>query len=142
MDLVLGITIIILGLLGWGGQALAWYAPDTAVRVGLADAEDTVEAVFWADSRGEALWDAISLWTFPLAGMLLLVDLEAWAWLGLVGGGMYVYFAGRGILARLEMRRRGFRIGVERNVRVGLVALGVWGVAGLVTIGAAIAELA
>ena len=55
---------------------------------------------------------------------------------------MYVYFGGRGILTRLEMQRRGFRIGAAGNVRIGLVMLGVWGVAGAITIAAAIAELA
>ena len=46
------------------------------------------------------------MWTLPLAGLLLIVGHEAWAWLGLVGGGMYVYFGGRGILTRLELQRR------------------------------------
>jgi len=55
---------------------------------------------------------------------------------------MYVYFAGRGIVTRLELRRRGFRIGEASSVRLGLVMLGIWGIAGLVTAAAAMNDLA
>ena len=88
------------------------------------------------------LMDLISLWALPLAGLLLIAGQDAWAYLGLVGGGVYVYFGGRGILTRLELQRRGFRIGDPGDVRLGLVMLGVWGLAGLITIVAAIAALA
>ena len=133
MELLWGLVIIGLGLLAWGGQALSWFAPATAVRLSLADAEDRVDAVFWADGRGEALWDAFSLWTLPLAGVLLIAGHEAWTWFGLLGGGMYLYFGGRGIFARVELRRHGHLIGEPADVRLGLTALLIWGVAGLIT---------
>lgn len=142
MDLIWGVVIIALGLLAWIGQTISWLAPITAARLSLADAEGSVDDVFWADGRGEAAWDAFTLWTLPLAGLLLLAGYEAWTWLGLVGGGMYLYFGGRGILTRLELRRRGHRIGDPSSVRLGLTALAAWGLAGLVTITAAIVELA
>ncbi len=142
MDLIWGVAIIALGLLAWVGQAISWLAPAAAARLSLADAEGSVDDAFWADGRGEALWDAFTLWTLPLAGLLLLANHEAWTWLGLVGGGMYAYFSGRGILTRLELRRRGHRIGDPSSVRVGLSALFIWGLAGVVTIAAAIVELA
>ncbi len=142
MDLIWGIVIVALGLLAWGGQTISWFAPDTAARLSLTEAEDTVEPVYWADGRGEALWDLATLWTLPLAGILLIVGQEAWTWLGLVGGGMYVYFGGRGILARRELLRGRYRIGAPANVRLGSAMLAVWGVAGGITIAVAMAELA
>ena len=142
MQLAWGIIVIVLGPMAWGGQALSWVAPSKAARLGLVESESTVEDVYWADIRGEALWDLATLWTLPLAAILLIGGHDAWAYLGLIGGGMYVYFAGRGILTRLELRRRGFRIGDQGNVQLGLVMLGIWGAAGLVTIGAAVAALA
>jgi hypothetical protein len=141
MDVIWGVVLIGLGLLAWGGQAVAWFAPATAVRLSLTEAEESVEPVYWADGRGEALWDVVSLWTLPLAGLLLVVAHEAWAWLGLIGGGMYIYFAGRGLLSRLELQRSGFTIGEPSNVRLGHVMLGVWGLAGLITIVAAVSAL-
>ena len=142
MDIAWGIVIIVLGGLAWGGQTLSWFAPATATRLGLADAEDSVDGVFWADAVGEALWDALSLWVLLAAGILLVVGHQAWAYLGLIGGGMYIYFGGRGILVRLELRRRGIRIGEAGSVRLGMLALGVWAVAGLITAVAAINDLA
>ena len=110
MDTTLGVVLIVFGLLAWAGQTFSYLAPSAAQRIGLVEAEDEVEPVYWADIRGEALWDVFTLWTLPVAGVLLLLDHEAWPYFGLVAGGTYLYFAGRGILTRLEMQRRGFRI--------------------------------
>ena len=142
MELIWGIIMLVLGLLAWAGQTLSWFAPRTAARLSLIESEGAVEDVYWADIRGEALWDTATLWTLPLAAILLIGGHAAWAYLGLIGGGMYVYFAGRGVLTRLELRRRGFRIGDERGVQQAMVVLAVWGAAGLVTIVAAVAALA
>ncbi len=141
MNIVWGIVLIALGALAWVGQTITYLAPATAVRFGLAESDETVEPVFAADVRGEAAWDMVTLWTLLAAGVLLVADSSAWPYLGLIGGGIYVYFGGRGILTRLEMKRRGFRIGTTENVRVGLSALGIWGAAGLVTVIAAILDL-
>jgi len=141
MHVLWGLVVLGLSLLGWGGQTISWLRPDTAVRLSLVEAEEDVEPSYWADIRGEARWDAATLWTMVAAGVLLIVDQPAWAYLGLVGGGMYVYFAGRGIVTRREMARRGFRIGAPANVRIGYVFLAIWGVMGSITIVAAIFAL-
>jgi hypothetical protein len=130
-----------LSLLAWGGQAVAWLAPATAVKLNLMEARDDVEPVFWADIRGEAPWDFLTLWTTLVAGVLLLLDDPTWAYFGLVGGGMYVYFAGRGISTRLAMLRRGYRVGTPQGVKVGLTMLAVWGAMGLISIAAAVVAL-
>ncbi len=139
MHVFSGIVIVALSMLCWGGQAIVCFAPATGVKLGLAEAEAEVEPTFWADLRGEALWDFLSLWTLVVAGVLLIVDDSAWSYFGLVGGGMYVYFAGRGVATRIAMRRRGLRIGTPRSVKTGLVFLTIWGVMGLATIIAAVA---
>jgi hypothetical protein len=141
MDIAWGLVIVTLGLLAWAGQALTWFMPTRAVALSLTEAETSVDTVYWADIRGESLWDTLSLWTLPLAGLLLLAGHEAWAWLGLVGGGMFIYFGGRGLLTRLELRRRGHRIGAPTNVRLALLMSAVWGLAGLVTVVAAASTL-
>jgi hypothetical protein len=141
MGTVWGIVLVALALAGWGGQTISWFAPDTAVKLTLMEAEDDVEPSYWADIRGEAAWDVLTLWALVVAGILLVFDAGAWAYFGLVGGGMYVYFAGRGIFTRMAMQRRGFRIGSPANVRAGYVFLAVWGVVGVVTIAAAVVAL-
>ncbi len=141
MAIIGGSILVLLSLLCWGGQTLSWLAPETAVRRGLRESDDDVEPVYAADIEGEAVWDAFTLWTLLVAGVLLIFDSTAWPYFGLIGGAMYVYFAGRGILTRRVMIERSHRVGSESNVTAAFVMLGVWGVAGLATIIAAVIEL-
>ncbi len=77
----------------------------------------------------------------PVAGMLILLNQTSWTYFGLVGGGMYLYFAGRGILTRLAMQRRGIRIGKPSTLKAYYVFLSLWGLIAVVTIIMAVAAL-
>ncbi|MBA4393547.1 MAG: hypothetical protein C0407_08345 [Desulfobacca sp.] len=81
------------------------------------------------------------IWILPVAGILLLLNNPLWAYFGLVGGGVYLYFAGRGIAVRLAMQRRGIRIGKPGTLKVAYAALIVWGLIAVVTIALATAAL-
>ena len=141
MNVAWGVVVTLLALLAWVGQAISWVAPSAAVRWKLMEAEDDVEPAFWADVRGEAAWDTVTLWTMVVAGVLLILDASAWPYFGLVGGGIYLYFGGRGISARLAMLRRDLRIGAPENVRLGFVFSAAWAAMAVVTIVAAIISL-
>lgn len=141
MQIFSGIVVLVLSLLCWGGQTIVWLAPKIGVALGLSEAEGDVEPTYWADIRGEAAWDFLTLWTIVVAGVLLIVDHASWAYFGLVGGGMYVYFAGRGIFTRAAMRRRGLRVGASFNLKLGYAFLTIWGLMGLATIAAAVVAL-
>ncbi len=141
MELIWGLVIVALGLLAWVGQAITWFAPATAVRLSLTEAEESVDAVYWADIRGEAVWDTFTLWILPLAGVLLIVGHDAWAATAILGGGIYLYFGGRGLLTRFSIRDHGHRIGEPGNVRLNLLMCAVWAVVGLITAVAAVATL-
>jgi len=141
MNVLWGVIVVLLSLLSWGGQAWSLLAPASAVRWKLMEAEDNVEPTFWADVRAEALWDTLTLWTMVVAGVLLIADIHAWVYFGLVGGGMYLYFGGRGILARAAMASRGLRIGSPQNVRLGHIFSVAWAAMALVTIVAAIVSI-
>ena len=141
MDVFSGIALLVLGILAWAGQTWSFLAPSSAQALKLSESQESVEPVFWADIRGEAAWDALTLWTLPAAGLLLLMDQWQWAYFGLVGGAIYVYFGGRGIFTRVEMMRNGFRVGDASSVRLGLVMLAIWGVAGGLAIALAASDL-
>jgi len=141
MGIFWGIVLVVLGVIGWGGQTISWIAPSTAVRLGLSEAENEVEPTFWADIRGEAAWDSLTLWSLPVAGALLLLDSAAWPYFALVGGGMYLYFGGRGILTRVVMLRRDLRIGAPSQIPANLIFLAIWGVTAAITIVAAVIAL-
>jgi hypothetical protein len=137
-----GIVVIVLSVLAWGGQTISWFSPPTAERFSLTEAEADVEPAFYADIRGEALWDTLTLWVLVVAGALLIAGDGAWAYFGLSGGAIYVYFAGRGLLTRRAMQQRGLRVGAIRDLKSAYLFLTIWGVMGLATLIAAAAELA
>ena len=141
MAVVWGLIILGLSLLAWLGQVISWWRPEVAVRLTLREASADVEPVYDRDIQGEAMWDALILWTLPLAGLLLVFDQPVWAVFGLVGGGIYLYFAGRGIATRRLMQRDGLRIGAPVSVRIGYVFLVVWGAMAAVTLVAAAVAL-
>ena len=81
------------------------------------------------------------MWTLPVAGVLLVLNNPVWVYFGLVGGGMYLYFAGRGIVVRRVMQRRGIRVGMPETLKVAYVFLALWGLAAVITIVMALAAL-
>ena len=134
MNMIWGIILAAFSLLAWIGQAVSALAPNAAVRVGLSEPESDVDPTFYADVRGEAVWDTLILWTLPVAGVLFLLNNPLWPYFGLVGGGMYLYFAGRGIIVRLAMQRRGIRICKPGTLKTIYMFLILWGLIAVVTI--------
>ena len=61
MELVWGVVMLLVGLVGWLGQTLSALSYGTAARLGLAEPQSDVDPVFHADVRGEAAWDAIAI---------------------------------------------------------------------------------
>jgi len=134
MNLIWGTVLIIFTLLGWLGQVITIFSAKISAKLELSEPESDVDPAFFADVRGEAIWDTMTLWILPLAGLLLLLNSTWWAYFGLVGGGMYLYFAGRGIVTRLVMQRRGIRIGKPKTLKVIYLFLILWGMIAVVTI--------
>ena len=141
MNIIWGAILTIFSLLCWVGQTISAFSPKVAASLGLTEPESDVDPTFYADVRGEAIWDAIILWTLPVAGILLMFNNLLWIYFGLVGGGMYLYFAGRGITVRLSMLQRGIRIGKPGTLKVAYVFLSLWGLIALVTVIMAVAAI-
>ena len=141
MNIIWGAILTIFSLLGWLGQAMSALSPKVAAKLGLTEPESDVDPTFYVDVRGESVWDTMILWTLPVAGILLMLNNSLWAYFGLVGGGMYLYVAGRGILTRLALQRREIRIGKPGTLKAYYVVLSLWGLIAVVTIIMAAAEL-
>ena len=136
-----GIILTILSSIAYFGQVISAFWPEAAAKLGLTEAEGDVDSTFYADMRGEAFWDMAILWTLPIAGVLLVLNNPAWTYLGLAGGGMYLYFAGRGIVVRRMMQRRGIRVGKPEALKVNYSFLALSGLAAFITIIMAVAAL-
>jgi hypothetical protein len=135
MEQFWGIVLVIFTLvMGWLMQVIVTVAPSLAAKWGFIEPKSEADPTFLIDAKGEAVWDSLSLWTLPVAGILLLLDSPYWAYFGLVGGGMYVYFAGRGIVVRRMMQNRGVKIGNPDTLKLFYAFLVMWGLIGVATI--------
>lgn len=141
MNLIWGVILIVISSVGYFGQLISAFWPGTAEKLGLTEPESAVDATFHTDGRGEAYWDTAILWTLPVAGVLLVLNNPIWVYFGLVGGGMYLYFAGRGIVVRWVMQGQGIRIGMPDTLKVAYTFLFLWGSAAVITIFIAVAAL-
>ena len=134
MDIIWGILLVVFGLIGWGGQVLSALTPKFAEKLGLIEPEADVDPAFYADACGEAKWDSFILWTLPFAGILILLNSSLWIYSGLIGGSIYFYFAGRSIITRIELRRKGIRIGKPELLKIYFIFATLWGLIGLATV--------
>lgn len=141
MDVAWGAVVVALSLLAWLGQVTSWLAPDRAESLGLTEAKEAVDPAFAADVRGEAIWDSLALWPMVVAGVLLAIGSESWAYFGLAGGAAYLYFAGRGLVTRHVLQSRGVRIGTRKNVAAGRVFLWIWGAMSAISLFLAVRDL-
>jgi hypothetical protein len=134
MTTAIAVSTLVLSLVAWIGQLIAAVAPRLAVRLTLSESSADVDPTFHSDGQAECVWDALTLWTLVAASVLLLVAEPSWALFGLFGGGMYVYFAGRGVAQRIVLRRAGIRVGKPATVVQAYVFLVLWGVIGGVNV--------
>ncbi len=132
MTTLIGIAAILLGLFAWIGQSMAFFAPTLATRLGLmepkADMDDTLYIV---EGRAEGLNDTLLTWTFPLSGLLMLLENPLWPYLALVGGGMYLYLSGLIVFTRVFLKKEGKKIGSPATVRVVYIFSTLWALAAI-----------
>ena len=141
MNILFGSIITGLSAFAFIGQIISVLWPGVAANLGLMERETDVDPAFYADVKGEAIWDAVILWPLPLAGVLLIAGVPIWVYFGLVGGGTYLYFAGRGIVVRIVMLRQGIRIGGKESLAGIFTFLVLWGTSAILAIVLAVRDL-
>ena len=141
MNFIWGIILVSVSLKCWIGQIIIAISPKVAVKIRITEPESDLDKTFFADMRGTAIWDAISLWTLPLAGILLILNNNLWTYFGLIGGGMYLYFVGRTIISNITLNRIGIHIGKSKKLIVKYLVLTLWGFVAIITIIMALIEL-
>ena len=142
MVTAVGILVLVLGLIAWLGQTLAFVLPSIAVRLGVLEPEHEVDpALYLMEARVEALVDILLTWTLPAAALLMIFDHPLWPYLGIFGGGIFLYFSGLIILSRVLFKRAGRRIGSPASERAAYLFGSLWTLAALAMIGLAAIHL-
>lgn len=134
MEQFWGAILTALTLIAWPGQIIYAISPRLGAKLEIGEAASEVDPVFYIDARSEAIWDSVSIWILPVAGILLMLNNPLWVYFGLVGGGSYLYFAGRSLTTRFMMQRHGIRIGNPHNIKIAYLFATLWGLSAIVTI--------
>ena len=142
MSIVVGVVTLIVGLIAWLGQSLAFLAPSTAVSLGVLEPEEEVDSTLYVvEARAMGLSDMLLGWTLPVSALLMLVGHPFWPYLALIGSGVFIYFSAVIILSRVYLKRRGKKVGRPASERAAYVFGAIWIVCSLAMIGLAAAEL-
>jgi hypothetical protein len=141
MTLLLGV-ICLVAAVGFATQAVSAVDFARAQRLGFQEMPDNVDPLYGRLEHNTARWDLLTLWTLPLAGLLILLGLAWWPYLGLIGGGVYLDAGGREAAKVLALRAEGVRTGTALDQRLAIAVFGYMILAGLVMIVASLAALA
>jgi len=142
MVTAIGILILVLGLIAWVGQTLAFLVPAVAVKLGVLEPEAEVDPTLYImETKVEGLVDILLTWTLPAAALLMILDHPLWPYLGLFGGGVFLYFAGLITLSRVFLKRAGKRIGSPASERAAYLFGSLWALAAFTMIGLAAVHL-
>ena len=142
MSIILGIVVLLLGLLCWIGQSLVFFAPETAQKFGLCEPRSDMDESFYIiEVESLGLADLLLTWTFPLAGLLMILDNRAWPFLALVASGIYLYMSAAIILRRVYLIRHGKTVGSASAIRTAYLFAALWIITYVAMIVLAVGEL-
>ncbi len=142
MTITIGFFVIIAGLICWVGQSLSFISPNIALKLGLLEPPEEMDNTFYTiEAKALSLNDMLLTWTLPLSRFLMLFKHPLWPYLGLVGGGIFIYFAGLIILSRVFLKWRGKKVGRPSAEKAAYVFGVVWILASILMIVLASIEL-
>lgn len=136
-----GILFLLLWII-YIGQIISVINLPLAQQLGLQEQPDTIDPVYARDAAGTARWDLLSMWTLPLAGLLMLIDSSWWPYIALIGGAIYVDTGGRQGIKLLGYRNEGVRVGTSQAVNLALGVYALFLFVGLLAIILALVEVA
>ena len=142
LTVVFGVAVIILGLICWLGQSLVVFAPSTAVKLGVGDAEQDVDRSMYLFERfSQGIMDVLLTWLLPASALMMLLGYEYWPILALVGGGVYLYFPGVFSITRIVLKRDGRKIGRPASEITAYVFGTLWTLSAIAMIALAVVEI-
>jgi hypothetical protein len=134
MRIVLGLFFVCFGLFGWVGQLISGFHYSLAQKLGLQEKSEGTDPLFRLAELNTARWDAVVLWTLPVAGILMLLNHPWWPYVALVAGGIHLDAGGRELAKSLSLRGSGVSIGTPKDWKIAKIFLSVLTLIGLAAI--------
>lgn len=142
MNLIIGIAVIVAGSICWVGQALSFFTPAMAAKLGVCEAEGEIDPVLYLiETKAHGLTDTALTWTLPLSALLMILNVSVWPILALMGGGIYLYFSGIIMLNRVFLKRHGRNVGKASSECTAYVFGFIWIISAIAMITLAIGEI-
>lgn len=142
MSTAIGVVTLIVGLVAWLGQGLAFLVPSAAVRLGVLEPEEEVDPTLYViEAQSMGLSDLLLGWTLPASALLMLLRHPIWPYLALIGSGIFIYFSAVIVLSRVYLKREGRSVGRPASVRAAYLFGGIWVVCSLAMIVLAVSAL-
>ena len=138
----LGVLVILLGLICWIGQSLVVFAPDVAVKLGVGEPEEDIDRSMYLFERySQGIPDILLTWMLPAAALMMLLGLEYWPILALIGGGVYLYFPAVFSITRVVLQRDGKKIGNPASAWTAYILGTLWTLSAIYMIVLAVLDL-
>ncbi len=139
---ILGILEIVLGLVCWLGQTLVVFTPRVAEKLGVGEPEDELDRSMYLFERFSlGIPDILLTWMLPASALMLLLDIDYWPILALVGGGVYLYFPSVFSITRIVLKRDGKKVGSPSSQATAYMFGALWTLSAVYMIVLAIAEI-
>lgn len=143
MTTAVGVVALVVGLVAWLGQSIAFLSPETAVKLGVLEPEEEMDPTLHiVEARAMGLTDMLLAWTLPAAALAMLLAHPAWPYLALFGSGVFVYFSGVFMLSRVYLKRGGMKVGRPASERTAYLFGAIWIGTALAMAGLAVSALA
>jgi hypothetical protein len=127
MVTAVGILVLVLGMIAWVGQSLAFLAPSLAVSLGVLEPENEVDPTLHIiEARAEGLADILLAWTLPTSALLMILGHPLWPYLALFGAGVFLYFSALITFSRIFLRGAGRKVGRPASERAAFLFGGLW----------------
>ncbi len=118
LQIILGLLWLVVGRFFYAGQFVSTVNFPLAQRLGLQEKPENVDPLIRKLEKNAAGWDLLAIWIPPLAGILMLLDHEAWPAMCLVASGIYFDTGGREWAKIRGLRAHGVPVGNDKERKV------------------------
>jgi hypothetical protein len=138
----IGIVVFVLGLVAWAGQSLSFFAPALATRLGVLEPKGDIDpSLRIIEAKAEGLMDLLLAWTLPASALLMLLDHPLWPYLGIFGGGVFLYFSGLITFSRIFITAAGRNAGSAASKNAAYLFSVLWAASSVAMISLAAVHL-
>lgn len=118
MQYIFGWILLILGGALYLAQVISSLSFSLAQRLGIQEDPRFTDTLLQRAERYTAYWDLLTLLWLPLAGIFMVLDVDYWPVVLLIGGVIYFDASGREATKILSFRHEGVKIGADKQQKV------------------------